>query len=449
MSKHIFSLSNYRTGLVQGLYNPPEALCPYYQVDQVLYRNLESTTHRRGKLQLALEELHKRMGPTYFLATYPFQMSTLTYSTRTFPAYRFILPEVMTEDWLAIVDWGRFQRDHVLHQPLCGYVLLKLLDGDEINGPIKITDGQTILDKCVENILSWKETAYLKDFLINCGLDEKNELFDNNSPIARNVWRSIFRETAYVASIFHDLGYPWQYAESMQGNLEGINTPFVGKNRSSEQIVKLFGHRLLFYAINGYQKPDISCPSTWNERIIRLTDDALSKTHGLPGALGFLHLNDCIRRYPNSNRSPFHLLCLEWAAIAIMMHDMKNMYWGKDSSGSMTPQNPFLRLSFERDPLSSIVTLVDVIQEFERPSVTYGFHNSSVTLAYDKACSHTEILTDGLGTLTLRYKMVNTEMLANKLRYLPNEKREYFDNQYGYLDMKSIGINSVRLEAFC
>src|SRR5690606_19673947 len=104
---------------------------------------------------------------------------------------------------------------------------------------------------------------------------------------------------------------------------------------------QLFGHRLLFRVLQGYQTQNAACPSTWNEEITRLTDKALTLTHGLPGALGFLHLNDCVRQYPSQRESPLHLLCTEWVAAAIMMHDMSKIYWGRGRAALATPENPF------------------------------------------------------------------------------------------------------------
>ncbi len=447
MSSISFSLLDYQSGLAAGLYSPPDALCPYYEVDPVLYRLHGSTDQRRNNLNGAIVELRKRTGRDYFEKTYPLQARTLDYSSRAFPAYRFILPEVMTEDWLAIVDWGKFQRDHVLHQPLCGYVVLKLLNGNGHNGPLQLSNGKTILDACVDRILRWRETAYIRDFLLSCGMREDDQILDARSPLARNIWRIFFREAAYMAAVFHDLGYPWQYAERLQGNLDGMNSPALRQNKSAAQVVQLFGHRLMFHALQGYKSPDAACPSSWRDRIEQLTDVSLSRTHGLPGALGFLHMNDCLRRYPYATQSALHLLCVEWAATAIMMHDMAKIYWGKGSSGNETPDHPFLRLSFDRDPLSAIVTLTDVIQDFERPTVAYGRHSDLVTLKYNTACSGTELKVNRRGVLTLRYQMDTDEMRAIKRKALSTEVREYFDAQYGYLDMSSLGINEVRVFA--
>jgi hypothetical protein len=451
MNSITLSLSEYQSGLARGSFSPPGSLCPYFDVDPVLFRSHAATDQRRGDIRRAMEELRKRTGQEYFGKTYPLQARTLDYSARSFPAYRFILPEVMTEDWLAVVDWGKFQRDHVLHQPLCGYVALRLLDGYGSSEPLQLPDGRTLLDACVDHILRWDETAYIKDFLIDCGMAEDERIFDARNPVARQLWRILFRESTYVAAVFHDLGYPWQYAERLQKNIDEINTPAVRTNRNVAQIIEIFERRLVFRPFHGYQAPDMACPSTWHDRVAALVDLALSNTHGLPGALGFLHLNDCVRKYPSSDESALRLLCVEWAAAAILMHDMCGIYWGSSEFGSDPPENPFLRLSFKRDPLSAIVTLVDVVQDFERPMARFDVCNcgrsSAVSLKYDTGCHSTALELAGRD-LKISYRMTNRQSLAFKRRCLSNERIKYFDYAHGYLDMSSLGIENVQLAAY-
>lgn len=445
-----FSLTDYQDALVAGRYTPPDNLCPYYEVDPVLYRKYGTTNQRRGRLGEALEELRKRTDRTYFRNTYPLQAQTLDYSSRSFPAYRFILPEVMTEDWLALVDWGRFQRDHVLHQSLCGYVVLKMLDGDGAGNPLCAPDGTPLLDACVNRILCWEGTNYIREFLLECGMREDNPILIADNPVAKAVWRSFFREAAYVAAVFHDLGYPWQYAGRLQENLDGMNASSMHQNRGVAQIVEQFGHKLLFHALRGYQKVDAASPSMWKERLTQLTDTALSRTHGLPGALGFLHLNDCVRCYPVRTQSPLHLLCVEWVAVAIMMHDMAKVYWGEGFKNNGMPENPSLRLRFEKDPLSAIVALADVIEEFDRPTVSYemvGANDDRVALKYSKACSSTTLEVDEAGVMTVCYGMDTHEQYMQKLKCMSKDEREYFDVHHGYLDMGGLGISAVRLQA--
>lgn len=444
MSKINFSLNDYQDEFSKGNFLPPDIFCPYYEIDPALYKTFNS---RDRRLEISFSELRKRVGKEYFSEIYPLQARTLDYSARAFPSYRFILPEVLTYDWLSIVNWEKPGRDHVLHQPLCGYIVLKLLDDSEEKENFLFPNNKTILQTCVSNILQWRETAYIRDFLLDCGMNKNDPILDINNEISHICWRIFLREAAFTAAVFHDLGYPWRYAENVQSNLAGINTPAVKQSHGTDQIVDLFGSRLLYYPFNGYQKLDATYPSTWKNKLINLTSLSLAKTHGFPGALGFLHLNDCIRRYPYRMKSPMHLLCVEWAAVAIMMHDMRDIYWGENKSTTDIPENPFLRLDFNRDPLSSIVALVDVIQEFGRPSVTYeNAGQFQVSLKYEEPCSDTELEVQN-GVMTLRYKIENDAKRVLKRKYISSDRYRYFDNQNGFINLESLGIQDVQLEA--
>lgn len=445
MNPWIFSLENYHTGLSIGRNTPPDSMSPFITIDPALYSKLGNTESRRGKLKKALSEIRKRTSEKYFNKAYPLQAQTLDYSARAFPPYRFILAEVMTEDWLATVDWGKFQRDHVLHQPLCGYVALKLLD-------YKIPGKKTILDECVDRLLLWKSTSYIRDFLLNCGMKEDDPILLSESPIAKTVWSIFFKEAAFLAAVFHDLGYPWQYAFQFKKNLDGMNAPGLNPNRNAREIVEQFGHRLMFHALNGYRKQDRACPSNWPEKLVSLTDSALSTSHGFMGAIGFLSMNDSVRQYPSPVQSPMHLLCIEWVATAIMMHDMAKIYWGNRKERE-TPENPFLRLSFDVDPLSAFITLVDEIEDFERPTVSFSHYKNDkkdcVSIEYDSACHATKLnFKNESKSLEICYHMNTPEDKAIKLKSL-HEYAEHgiFGRQHGYLDMASLGIQEVNLAA--
>lgn len=450
MAEQRFSLDDYQEGLNCGLYTPPDNLSPYFETDPISLTQLAKSNEKNGSLANAIRGIKLRTGSEYFNKIYPLQGRTLGYSARTFPAYKYLLPDILTEDWLSIVDWRKYQRDHILHQPLCGYVLLKLLNGDNNSAPLLFPNGKTILETCVDNVLEWGGTAYIRDYLISCGMDKNDPLLDKTKPNTKNIWTLFLRETAYVAAVYHDLGYPWQYTRRLEKNLQGINSPAIINNYSIPQIVNLFEKRLLFRALNGYQNRRPSAPSTWDERQTDLVSRLMEETHGFPGALGFLHLNDFVRHFPSTDDLPFKLLCVEWAAMAIMMHDMAKIYWSKDASPLNLPDNPFLRLSLTKDPISTLVTLVDVIQDFERPSIAFGIcrdNPDNVTMKNDGTCSHTELEIDHDGLLRIRYQMNDVNKRATKRIMLENENRMLFDAQYGYLDMSVLGINKVQMSA--
>ena len=130
-------------------------------------------------------------------------------------------------------------------------------------------------------------------------------------------------------------------------------------------------------------------------------------------------------------------------AVAIMMHDMSNIYRGKED----IPENSFLRLSFDKDPLSAMVTLVDTIEDFERPTASFDDDGKgNVTIEYDTSCS-ANIEINNSGVMTISYKMKSHEDYMCKLKHLPTERDNIFDRHHGYLDMSSIGVNKVRLRA--
>jgi len=53
---------------------------------------------------------------------------------------------------------------------------------------------------------------------------------------------------------------------------------------------------------------------------------------------------------------------------------VEKIYYGQASSAKW-PGNPHLRLRFDVDPLSCIVTLAGVLQDFERPRVEFAADN--------------------------------------------------------------------------
>jgi hypothetical protein len=441
-----FSLQDYKENLRE--YTPPLFLSPFTKVDRIRYKNLKNKHFKDGKktndIDKAFDELKKRTGKEYFHKVYPIQSRTLGYASLSFPAYRFILPEVITEDWIATVDWHKFQRDHVLHQPLTAYIVLKLLGKpDELeNTGLVLPSNVSLLKTCVDEILKFKETAYLKDFLLKCGLPEESPWLKRGK-LQEWLWQQLFIETAYLVAVFHDLGYPWQYVGLLGDKLEPVTTPAMIQEEAIEHsILNSFKERLIYTAMNGYNKQTPSTPAAWEKEMKEQTKKALTATHGFPGAIGFLFLNDCIRQFPDRNSSPIRQLCVEWAAVAIMMHDMRKVY---HENGNI-PERPHLRLDAKIDPLSTLITLADILQDFERPVGKFSSRKDhNVTLNYNCACEYTEIDFEG-NILNLDYKMQAKDLAFRRSR-IPEEQDEYFNHHYGYLNLRAWGIEKVVMRA--
>jgi len=445
-----FSFVDYQQGLASGQYAPPAVYRPFMRVNRTQYQRLEEE-HKGNKNNVgkAFRELRRRVTGEYYWKTYPVQAQALDYSQISFPAYRFILPEVLADDWLAIVDWHKFHRDHILHQPLTAYVVQKLLkDGSNPNELFHLSDGRSLLDACIDQILEWDETAYLKGFLLGTGVQESEPWLKKDDPAGRALWKSLFVEAAYLAAMFHDMGYPWQYVYLLSNKLEHAGYQPDSPTSDAERLVSTFGDRLLYCPLNGYRILDRNAPATWHQRLADLTARALRRTHGFPGAIWFLYLNDVLRDYPAEGTHPIRQFCVEWAAMAIMMHDMSSIYWGDKTS--TPPDNSHMRLRFEVDPLSCVIALADVLQDFSRPIANFQDNDLSVDLSYKDGCDSTDLELDWQypnQAMKIVYCFSDPNHHAAKLKWLPKEHHEYFDQLSGYIDLSAIGIRGVKMQA--
>ena len=201
------------------------------------------------------------------------------------------------------------------------------------------------------------------------------------------------------------------------------------------------------YPLYGYDDVAVNNPGeNQKDQAIALIEKGLMKTHGMPGALGFMCLNDSIREYGKTD--PYYdasfRLILDWAAVGIMMHDMKGLYWGKSDQ----PETPILRIDFEKDPLSCLVALADILEEFHRPSAEFDLNNKGekdeyVSVKYGFTCKGSEIDMDG-DLLKVTYHYGSQEAADNCLKDREKEVEEYLKPPYGYLDLSSWGITDVK-----
>lgn len=441
-----FSIDNYKELQANNEFFFPKNFLPYNVIDKYKYKTLAKEHSDKGlKISETFEGLRLRTGKEYFQKVYPAQSLALNFSESSFPAYRFLMPDVLTDDWLAIVDFHKKNsRDHALHQPLTSYIVFRLLGGGVSNKSLQI-NGKYLLDLCIEQVLNSPNTKYIRDYLLN--LDSESHLLDNSN-LSKEVWKSLFYETAMVAAIFHDIGYPWQYINRLNNSLKASDFNLKHLSSNAKYVRDTFKNRLILYPFHNYKLPSYNTPCDWEEKLLNLLSDSLSKTHGFPGALGFLYLNDLVRKYPFSTNLSVQQLCIEWAALGIMMHDMAGIYWGKGKDNQ--PENDFLRLVFDKDPLSCIIAFADVLQDFERPMVKFdinvdGNNGKGSMFNYDFSCQSTlvSVIND---TIEVRYNFKNEEYrIINSYYKKMGDEKNYFDPQSGYLDLSAIGIKRVKL----
>jgi hypothetical protein len=443
----LFNYLDFQEGLAKGLYSTPSAYRPFMSIKRTEYAKLEKQHLKKDNdAARAFRELRRRVGKEYYWKCYPVQAQAMDYSQLAFPAYRFILPEVLADDWLATVGWHKFNRDHILHQPLTAYIVLKMLTGENSGRGLILANGISLLDACVNEILKWQGTAYLRDFLIEIGVRE-TEPWLNGSSMGQTLWRSLFIETAYLAAVFHDMGYPWQYVNLLTNNIEHVDYSSDSPVSDAKQLLEIYGERLLFCPYNGYRFLNRATPSSWHHQLNEITAKALRKTHGLPGAIGFLYLNDVLKDYPNDKTHPIRQFCVEWAAMAIMMHDMPQIYW---DSKTGPPSNGHIRLKFNIDPLSCVIALADELEDFARPIAYFSDTKVGVECEYKDSSDECQLEIQGTfpsAVMKIEYKFKNKDQCIIKRHSLVGKQIEYFDAQYGYLDFSGAGIKRVEMTA--
>jgi len=440
-----FSFDDYRRAVRDGECNPPGAFPRFIKVDRASF-----TRMREESKPLKLSKVRPRLGEETFNRVRGALGLTLRHAHNSFPAYRFLIKQVVNNEWLAIVDWEDFQRDHLIHQAMSAYVGASLLrDTTIFSGTTRPSDfrGDTLLEKCVDALLHSHRCQYLRDYLHEMGAPAS---FFDDPELSKVFWEWMFLDTFFLAVFFHDIGYPWQFTRSIVDKL-GPHSPVQDPTQMGiEGIIDKYGQRLVFYPLSGYRKPDPTEPANWRETLRSLLRQGLNETHGVPGAISFLYLNDKIRQsFDGDADSPVRRFCVEWAAMAVMMHDMAKIYTDVED-GTVKQKNPQLRLSLANDPLSFLLTLTDQIQDFARPDACFTtLDGDSAQATYRSRCETVDLdWNDSLGRLRIIYSYSNPgDYFDNLTEFLPKNQLRYFHPTKGYLEYTNIGINRIELNA--
>ncbi len=421
-----------------GEANPPGLNAPFITVDPVKYeKNMMDTP------QFKMGGVEKRLDKNLLKKIRSAQTYTLDYSYLFFPAYRKMSNELITYEWLSTVDPQKFHRDHLIHQSMTTAIGMWLLDQ-------KICSDMTMLDWAVTAITEKSACDYLKEYFIHLGAGKlcRDFYLSSSRPITKTLWKSLIKDTFFLASLFHDIGYPERFSTALKLKLFPLSPQESRSRREAEWIAATHNNRLLLHPFKGYRIENVAAPGNWQNEIIDLIEKALSRTHGLPGALTFLHLNDMLRKYPDPTAFPIGQFCIEWAAMAIMMHDMAGVY--RPENGIV--RYPHLRLKFMKDPISALLTLCDQIQDFERPDATFFRHGksgrASVSLRYRPRCSGVRLALpeNKNNPLKITYLFENPVFLMEKRdRYLSAQQDLYFNGVNGFLDFSDIGIPRIQL----
>lgn len=318
------------------------------------------------------------------------------------------------------------------------WIAKKLANG---GSPELTIGGKTLRDICVHQVMSSPACAYIRKYAEEMGL-----VIDGPKARRRFLWESLFDEALFLASMYHDIGYPWQFAQLVADQLGNSFPPAIPIQLGAEKIYQAYGNRLLFYPLRGYLSPSPAVPAVWLQTAAELLQSGLTTTHGVPGALAFLYLNDILRDCADSqHNSPAGAFAIEWASMAILMHDMQKIFKGDARSGP-TPEHAQLRIAFQRDPLSFMLTLVDQIQDFERPDACFTPKDSKVALEYKTRCHAVAVGANSHSALEIRYYFDDrADYLKNLTKYKPEVQAEYFDSNLGFVDPTGSGITKILL----
>lgn len=401
---------------------------------------LEQQYSKKGiTIRTALKRLRRCTSVDYYYQIVSAQIDAMKYASDVFPPYELLLPDVLMDDWLSIIGpHQEHRRDHSLHQPLTAYIVSELLKGGDDGKGLVLSSGKSLLDECARMFLDMPGTVYLRNYY--------KELYPHELPpkgYIRETWaKEIFYHSAIVAALFHDIGYPWQYLNKVGGSIELVDKEGVGvQEQSGEDILNYIRKRLLVYPFYGYSDtPQHRPTSQWDREVVNLIKVAYKKTHGFPGALAFMYLNDSIRMFIGDNdiNQAECRFIQDWAAVGILMHDMVGQYYGNNHG----PDQPRFKLSIDKDPLSCLIAMADVLEEFGRPSAKFTSNMGKVEIQYLHPCKKTVVeVKDNTLDITYLYK-TKAEKAKNE-DWRKSEVEDYFRVPSGYIDLSEIGIERV------
>ena len=435
-----FNEQNYKEALKNNRCKVVGFFPPFIKVNRVSYDKL-----RRKSTLLEFEHVKSRVSKKLFENLRSAVGFTLRHARTYFPAYRFFVNEYLNDEWLATVDWHKkFHRDHIIHQTMSVYVGLSLLKGadlsNNITSPSILFNDKTLLELSLDAIHS-SECQYLKNRLKEMG---GSHIFFENTPAAKILWENMFLESFFLATLFHDMGYPWVFVQNINKKLDP-HFPADPSVKDAKWLADNYHERLLLYPLYGYEKPVLPIDDSINA----LIDQCLRETHGISGAISLLYLNDILTDSSEEYDCPERRFCIEWAAMAVMMHDMGKIYSKIDEKKIPVIENPQLRLSIDKDPLSFALTLTDQIQDFERPDSFFYCstdREDESICTYSSKCKSVILELDDSKDMKIRFLYEDAGIFfKNKEIFLPATEAQYFDPNTGYLDYKNLGISRILL----
>lgn len=420
----------------------PKTFHSIYSIDKSKYSHIEEDYQKNGGLTVdqTFDKLEMRTTASYFSKVLAAQTDALSYSDYVFPTYKFLMSDALLDDWMAIIDphskWPK--RDHSVHQPMTAYIVSQLLGCGDVSQGLKVNN-RSLLDLCSDILINDDNTQYLRDYFKS--LYPLWNKITWTGAIKKKFAIDIFYQAAVVSALFHDIGYPWQFANNISKYLKVADYDCNNfKTRSIDIMLNAISNRLLAFPFHGYSVESMLHPTdNWNNRLQDSLSKAFYGTHGFPGALAFTHLTDEVRKFPqklNLNDAIYQFI-IDWAAVGILMHDMPGQYAEKG-----IVKSPQYKLHVDTDPLSCLIAMSDILEEYNRPNSAFT-GGEDVKITYDSPCKAVEV--DVVGdVLNIAYLYEDNIHRARNQMRREEEIDEYFNEKTGFIDLTGIGINHVK-----
>lgn len=232
-----------------------------------------------------------------------------------------------------------YYRDHFIHQIRDAYAMVTLLEKQQFYEKVKeiLTDrGRSKISRYFCKMLMQEMYCPRKEIFADVDEDTLREHY---------IYNMIYM-TAYMAALFHDIGYPVAHAMGKErSSVEYlIETRFFGNGGCDfQKIVSLLQNSLLFRVVPVAE--------------IRSRIERKKADHGTMSALLFLlhfYESGAIARL-----EPYKVCAVEMAALAIYNHTNKYAYIDDDETA-------YERCVFSLNPISYLLRVCDDLQEWDR-----------------------------------------------------------------------------------
>lgn len=273
--------------------------------------------------------------------------------------------------------------------------------------------GSYVVDCAYKAYGELQEKALLSGLYRELFCESKMELSENKETLVAFFEERIVLSSLIIAGLFHDIGYPIEYAMEGNHSMEGylpVITYFINNDDDYAHVSNLLCNSLLFTVVPRDE----------------IRKQYSNKDHGTLSALALLV-------YFYENGSIYHLdeiqkASIELAALTIYNHTL---------TYELTDKGEYNRPVFSRNPISYLFRICDDIQEWDR---LYLFLSKNKNLRVCRKC-HTPSLP------WKRDSMIRTEDVCACVGTRPDSP--YFENLSGEMTISSIQYRKLNHVKIC